>query len=100
MSASPASQSRRDFLKTGSAVAVGGTLLANFAATSGLYAAGVDETLRVGLVGCGGRGMGAAVNALGADPNAKLVALADAFGPESAAAGTHGDELNNCVERL
>jgi len=35
--------------------------------------------LRVGLVGCGGRGRGAAYNALMADPNVKLVALADAF---------------------
>ncbi len=99
MPASPDSQSRRDFLKTSSAAAIGGSLLANFAATSGLYA-GVDETLRVGLVGCGGRGTGAAINALGGDPNAKLVALADAFGPESEAAGTHSDELSRCVNNL
>ena len=42
------------------------------------HAAG-DDTLRVGLIGCGGRGSGAAVNALNADQNAKLVAMADAF---------------------
>ena len=35
--------------------------------------------LRIGLVGCGDRGSGAAVNALGADKNCKLVAMADAF---------------------
>jgi predicted dehydrogenase len=35
--------------------------------------------LRVGLVGCGGRGSGAAANALRADPNVKLVAMADVF---------------------
>jgi len=35
--------------------------------------------LRVGLVGCGGRGRGAAYNALMADPNTRLVAVADAF---------------------
>ena len=35
--------------------------------------------LRIGLVGCGGRGTGAAVNALRADPNVKLVALGDTF---------------------
>lgn len=39
----------------------------------------VDETLRVGLIGCGLRGAGAAIDALHADPEAKLVALADAF---------------------
>jgi predicted dehydrogenase len=41
--------------------------------------AGGAELLRVGLIGCGGRGTGAAVNALRADPNTKLVALGDVF---------------------
>lgn len=36
-------------------------------------------TLRVGLVGCGGRGTGAAAQALNADKNVKLVAMGDAF---------------------
>ena len=35
--------------------------------------------LKVGLIGCGGRGSGAAANALNADPNAKLVAMGDVF---------------------
>ena len=43
-----------------------------------VHAAGSD-LLRVGLVGCGGRGTGAAEQALNADPNVKLVALGDAF---------------------
>jgi predicted dehydrogenase len=42
------------------------------------HAAGSD-VLRIGLIGCGGRGSGAAVNALNADKNAKLVAMADIF---------------------
>jgi predicted dehydrogenase len=37
-------------------------------------------TLRVGLIGCGGRGSGAAANALKADPNVILTAMGDAFG--------------------
>ena len=37
------------------------------------------ETLKVGLIGCGGRGTGAALQAIQADPNTKLVALADTF---------------------
>jgi myo-inositol 2-dehydrogenase / D-chiro-inositol 1-dehydrogenase len=72
---------RRDFLKTGTAAGVTGALLANFSGVSGVYAGG-DETLRVGLVGCGGRGTGAANQALRADPNTKLVAVGDTF-PES-----------------
>ena len=58
----PTQPSRRDFLKTSSAsaaLAVGGTLALERAA----HAAG-DDALRVGLIGCGGRGMGAAGNVI------------------------------------
>ncbi len=41
--------------------------------------AGTSDVLRVALVGCGGRGSGAAAQALEADPNTRLVALGDAF---------------------
>lgn len=40
---------------------------------------GVDETIRVGVIGCGGRGTGAVVDALTADPHAKLTAMGDTF---------------------
>lgn len=66
--------SRRTFLKTSAAGAVGSSL----AALPQVHAAGGD-TLKVGLIGCGGRGTGAAVQALNADKNVKLVALGDAF---------------------
>jgi predicted dehydrogenase len=65
------STSRRNFL---GASVVAGTL----AAVPDLHAAGAD-LLRVGLVGCGDRGTGAAAQALAADPSARLVAMADAF---------------------
>ncbi len=65
------STTRREFLRTSAAV---GTL----AAIPTVHAAG-DDVIRVGLVGCGGRGTGAATQALSADPNVKLVAMADAF---------------------
>jgi hypothetical protein len=61
---------RRAFLKSG-AVAT--------AAAGGLGATSSEPPLRVGLVGCGGRGTGAAENVLQAAPNVELVALADAF---------------------
>ena len=51
---------------------------ATLAAAPGLHAAG-DDLLKVGLIGCGGRGTGAATQALRADTNVKLVAMADAF---------------------
>jgi predicted dehydrogenase len=56
-------------------------LAASAVATSGLasvHAAG-DDTIRVGLIGCGDRGTGAASQALQADRNVKLVAMGDAF---------------------
>jgi predicted dehydrogenase len=56
------------------AAAIAGTI----AALPEARAAG-GETLRIGLVGCGGRGTGAATQALSADPDVKLVAMADAF---------------------
>ena len=69
--------SRRQFLKTGTLATVGGTLLSALS-PSVLHAAG-DDVLRVGIVGCGGRGTGAASQALRADKNVKLVAMGDAF---------------------
>jgi myo-inositol 2-dehydrogenase / D-chiro-inositol 1-dehydrogenase len=76
--------SRRQFLRTSagavSMAAVGGLSLAR-----GAHAAGSD-TLKIGLIGCGGRGRGAANEALGADPNTKLVALADVFEDHAKAA--------------
>jgi predicted dehydrogenase len=70
--------SRREFLKTSSAAAVTGAVAATLGSVPAVHAAGSD-VLKVGLVGCGGRGTGAAANALKADENSQLVALADAF---------------------
>ncbi len=69
---------RRDFLKR-SAVAGAATVSALSLARSA-HAAGGD-LIKIALVGCGGRGRGAAVNALrnASHPNVKLVAVADAF---------------------
>ncbi len=72
------SPSRRQFLQASTLAAVGGTLLSALS-PSAIYAAG-DDVLRVGIVGCGGRGLGAAGQALRADKNVKLVAMGDAFG--------------------
>jgi myo-inositol 2-dehydrogenase/D-chiro-inositol 1-dehydrogenase len=65
--------SRRKFLATSAAATAAVPLLA-----PAVHAAG-NDTLKVALVGCGGRGTGAAINALGADKNVKLVAVADVF---------------------
>ena len=62
----PGSTSRRDFLTYSSAAVAASTL-----AAGGVFAAGGD-TLKIGLIGAGGRGRGAAINALKADENVKL----------------------------
>ncbi len=67
--------SRRSFLKS-SAVVAGA---APFIARRSFAQVSPGETLRVGLIGCGGRGTGAAAQALASDLNVKLVALGDAF---------------------
>lgn len=67
--------SRRDFLKTS---AVAGAALSTFGTLKGVHAQ-ENNVIRVGLVGAGGRGRGAATNALDADPNTKLTAICDAF---------------------
>ncbi|MDG3002231.1 Gfo/Idh/MocA family protein [Paludisphaera mucosa] len=63
--------SRRRFLQASASVGALGSL-------ANAHAAG-DDRLRVGLIGCGDRGTGAAAQALQADPGARLVAMADAF---------------------
>jgi myo-inositol 2-dehydrogenase / D-chiro-inositol 1-dehydrogenase len=76
--ASPQSTTtRRDFLKS-SSLAAGTGLLGTLTALPGAFAAS-DDTIKVGLVGCGGRGTGAALQALATQGNVKLVAIGDAF---------------------
>jgi myo-inositol 2-dehydrogenase / D-chiro-inositol 1-dehydrogenase len=67
---------RRGFLSTSTA-AVGSAMLANLAISRTAFAAGSDK-LKIALIGCGGRGSGAASQALNV-PGTTLVAVADAF---------------------
>jgi len=73
--------SRRVFLKS-AAEAAGGAVITGAALGRYVHAAGSDA-LKLGLVGCGGRGAGAVGNALTADPSAKLVAVGDAFADQA-----------------
>lgn len=92
---------RRDFLRTAGMATVGtvisansglGDIIAAEAVTgtrSGAWT-GNSNTLKVGLIGCGGRGSGAAEQALNADENVVLSAMADAF----------KDQLDNSYDYL
>ncbi|MCA9739928.1 Gfo/Idh/MocA family oxidoreductase [candidate division KSB1 bacterium] len=90
--------SRRDFLEIGTAAAAAGTVLISCsangqkkaAAPAFLDAAPDGNPLKAGLIGCGGRGTGAALNFLSAGPNLSITALGDVF----------SDRLENCRQKL
>lgn len=69
--------SRRDFIKT-AASATAGVSVGLMATENFAYAAGAD-TIRVGLVGCGGRGTGAAANSVESAPGIEIYAMGDLF---------------------
>ncbi|XOV74700.1 MAG: Gfo/Idh/MocA family protein [Phycisphaerales bacterium] len=67
---------RREFMKTAAVTGVGA---ATFPAFGGAWHRSNDETIRVGVIGCGGRGTGAAINSLEAHESTRIVAMADLF---------------------
>ncbi|MCE6990625.1 Gfo/Idh/MocA family protein [Dyadobacter sp. CY323] len=69
-------QDRRNFLKASGLIA-GGALLNPL--TGYGFNSAVGETIKVALIGCGGRGTGAAAQALSTSQNVQIVAMADAF---------------------
>ncbi|MEZ6047267.1 MAG: Gfo/Idh/MocA family oxidoreductase [Planctomycetaceae bacterium] len=73
------SSSRRDFLKNTGKIAGATAMVGASLSQAGLFA-GEDNTIQVALVGCGGRGSGAAADALSTTSGPiKLVAMADVF---------------------
>src|SRR5438477_8812431 len=90
--------SRRDFVRTSAALAA--TALAGTAAAQNAVAPsntpaqkstpGTGKRLKVGVIGCGGRGTGAAINSLEASPDTEIYALADMF----------PDRLEGCRKEL
>lgn len=81
-------KSRRAFMKQTTILAGGALALPIFSRAN--YFAGSSDAIRIALVGCGGRGTGAAFQALKAHPGVKLVAMADAF----------ADRLDRCYKSL
>jgi len=81
--------SRRDFLKQTTLVA-GSLVTMPLISSAEFFHPSVDDTIKVALIGCGGRGTGAATQALLTKQNVKLVAMADAF----------RDRLDDCLKNL
>jgi myo-inositol 2-dehydrogenase/D-chiro-inositol 1-dehydrogenase len=93
--------SRRDFLKTSTAVVVGSGLASGLS-MPGAFAAETDE-IKVGVIGCGGRGTGAIDNVLNAAPGVRIVAIGDLFKDRLEASlknlTKHGDKVAIPAER-
>ena len=94
---------RRDFLKTAAAAAVGSTL-AGTASITGAFAQGSDA-IRVGVVGCGGRGTGAIGNVLRAAEGVTIVAMGDVFKDRldqsyERVKKEHGDKIDVTPDRM
>jgi predicted dehydrogenase len=83
------STSRRDFVKQ-SALLTGSLFAMPLASNAGFFNSSVDDTIKISLIGCGGRGTGAAMQALLTKQNVKLVAMADVF----------RDRLDECYKSL
>src|SRR4051812_28671729 len=81
-------KSRREFVKNTGMLAGGLLVLPTLSRAN--FFSGADDTIKIALVGCGGRGTGAITQALSTKQNVKLVAMADAF----------RDRLDNCYTRL
>ncbi|HIF30125.1 MAG: Gfo/Idh/MocA family oxidoreductase [Pirellulaceae bacterium] len=82
MSKSPESKkpraSRRDFIKTSSIIVASGAAASTLSVARGAHAYGSD-TIKIGLIGCGGRGTGATIQAMNTKGDVNIVAMADAF---------------------
>lgn len=71
-------RSRREFLKKSGVLTAGAVLSSSVLATPRVHAAEAN-TIKVAIVGCGGRGNGAISQALSADPNVVLWSIGDVF---------------------
>ncbi|CAA9410419.1 MAG: Putative oxidoreductase [uncultured Phycisphaerae bacterium] len=86
----PSNQTRRDFLKHSAGVVAASAASASLLRAPAAYGAAADDTIKIALIGAGGRGGGAAAQALSTAGPTKLVAIADAF----------EDNAKNALENL
>ena len=80
--------SRREFVKNTTVLTGGAIALPLFSGAN--FFSGSEDTIKVALIGCGGRGTGAAMQACLTKQNVKLVAMADAF----------RDRVDSCYKEL
>jgi predicted dehydrogenase len=95
--------SRRKFIRDSSLLVAGGAVAGQLALSRSAHAFGSDE-IRIGLIGCGGRGTGAASQAMNTEGPTRLVAMGDAFNYQLQQSlrglkGEHKDKVDVAPER-
>ncbi|APZ90970.1 Gfo/Idh/MocA family protein [Fuerstiella marisgermanici] len=95
--------SRRNFLKTSATAAAAGSVLSSLNAVQAAHTS-YDETIRLGMIGCGGRCTGAANQAMNTEGPTKLIAMCDAFedrlqGSLKTLTKAHKDKIDVPAER-
>ncbi len=85
----PSTPSRRDFIRQ-STLAAGSLMTLPLVSKAEFFNTSADDTIKIALIGCGGRGTGAAMQAMLSKQNVKLVAMADVF----------RDRLDECYKSL
>ncbi len=88
-------QKRRTFLKLSGMAATASALPFNIIQAKPIHKNNNADTLKVGLIGCGGRGSGAASQALSADPNVVLHAMGDVFADQLQKSLNNLKEIHN-----
>ncbi len=83
-------KSRREFMKQSTLLAGGLAAMPLASKAGSFFNSSPDDTIKVALIGCGGRGTGAAMQAMLSKQNVKLVAMADVF----------RDRLDDCYNSL
>ena len=90
---------RRNFLEHSAKITAAGILMSRLPAASKKLI-NIEGEIKVALVGCGGRGTGAAAQALAADPDVRLVAIADVFVDRAEECFSSLSENNEHSDRL
>ena len=88
--ASPKQPNRRRFISSSAKLTAAAAVTGSLSSPSFGFHNSVNDELKIGLIGCGGRGTGAVLNATKADSNSRVTALADAF----------SDRIDSCAKTL
>ncbi len=91
---------RRDILRAAGGLGLGAVALPTLPAFAAGWHRSNTDVVRIGVIGCGGRGTGAAVNALEAHTSTKIVAMADLFADRLNGSRSHLEQQEDFAGRI